>query len=184
MLVRTPEPSPAFSPFLALPLICAQPFETGFLAFCSAVLSCCSSSCFGFATRSNSPSRLLVVAALFLLLYFSHPVPYVLAGVTVACLIAKGGAPAFQCSAPGGLVLAPPFRGLLDHVPFAETTVDNSLHDPAQQSRAAIRPRLVHRPRGSFRVRRVSSTAKRRGGRPAAMASAETVARLSPSRPR
>lgn len=89
MLVQALRPGAGFLAFLGLPLVCAQPFQMGFLAFCfSYVFLLLIVALWLRYQKDLTPLRLLVFATLFLVLYFSHPVPYVLALVAVASLIA------------------------------------------------------------------------------------------------
>lgn len=89
MLLRALRPGASFLSFLALPLICAQPFQMGFLAFCFSYVFVLLIVLLWIRYQEKLTTlRLLVLSTLFLLLYFSHPVSYVLALVVVASLIA------------------------------------------------------------------------------------------------
>ena len=90
-LARELRPDASFLSFLALPLICCQAFQMGFLAFCFSYVFVLLIVLLWIRHETElTPLRLLLFAALFLLLYFSHPVSYVLGLVVVGSLIAAG----------------------------------------------------------------------------------------------
>jgi tetratricopeptide (TPR) repeat protein len=91
LIVRTLRPEAGFLAFLALPLICSQPFQMGFLSFCFGSVFLLLVVLYWLRCEAElTHIRLLVLSGWFLVLYFSHPVPYLLAGATVACLIVAG----------------------------------------------------------------------------------------------